>query len=275
MKNFKQKKSVFRKLKSNIKYMENIKLSNIAVNLFKYYENKFRNDVECLPIEIELCKLYDEEIIEYFKKDINLKKYLKLLVKFLIDNPIVISYYFSYNKDELKGVVDLIKSLKDNENLFNIVITDLFNKNKQEISNWFNPTIEDNIKRNIDEDCQDFYNTVKRKLGIKYTWDYYKDKNIKLKNKILNDGFLNENEINIISNFADYSGYGWMYIWKNINNITIDNIIENESKFENEKPVYIGRITGDLLTSKKYTIFVNGIKFQKNVIIKIDTNSFW
>ena len=118
MKNFKQKKSVFRKPKSNIKYMENIKLSNIAVNLFEYYENKFRNDVECLPIEIELCKLYDEEIIEYFKKDINLKKYLKLLVKFLIDNPIVISYYFNYNNDELKGVIDLIKSLKDNENLF-------------------------------------------------------------------------------------------------------------------------------------------------------------
>lgn len=128
---------------------------------------------------------------------------------------------------------------------------------------------------NIDEDCQDFYNTVKRKLGIKYTWDDYIDKNKKLKNKILTGGYLNENEINIISNFADYSGYGWMYIWKNINNITIGKIIENESKFENEKPGYIGRFSGDLLTSEKYTIFVNGIKFQKNVTNRIDTNGFW
>lgn len=255
--------------------MENNKLSNIVVNLFSYYEYKFRNDIECLQIETKLCKLYDEEIINYFKKDTNLKNYIKNLINFLIDNPTVISYYFSYNKDELKGVIDLIKSTKNDENIFNKVLNSLVIKNKEEIDNWINPNIENNIKLNIDEDCQDFYNTIKRKLGIKYTWDEYNDKNKKLKNKILNDGFLNENEINIISNFADYSGYGWMYIWKNINNITIGNIIENESKFENEKPGYIGRFSGDLITNKKYTIFVNGIKFQKNVKNRIDTNGFW
>ena len=66
-----------------------------------------------------------------------------------------------------------------------------------------------------------------------------------------------------------------MYIWKNINNITIGNIIENESKFENEKPGYIGRLSGDLISEQKYTIFVNGIKFQKNVKDRIDTHGFW
>ena len=255
--------------------MENIKLSNIVVNLFEYYENKVRDNVECLAIETKLCKLYDEEIISFFKKDTNLKNYIKNLIIFLWDNPTVIAYNFDYNNDESKAVIDLIKSTKNDENIFNKVLNSLVVKNKEEIDNWINPTIENNIKLNVDEDCQDFYNTVKRKLGIKYTWDYYNDKNKKLKNKILNDGFLNENEINIISNFADYSGYGWMYIWKNINNITIGKIIENESKFENEKPGYIGRFSGDLITNKKYTIFVNGIKFQKNVKNRIDTNGFW
>ena len=255
--------------------MENNKLSNIVVNLFSYYEYKFRNDIECLQIETKLCKLYDEEIINYFKKDTNLKNYIKNLIIFLWDNPTVIAYNFDYKNDESQSVVDLIKSTKNDENIFNKVLNSLVIKNKEEIDNWINPNIENNIKLNIDEDCQDFYNTIKRKLGIKYTWDEYNDKNKKLKNKILNDGFLNENEINIISNFADYSGYGWMYIWKNINNITIGNIIENESKFENEKPGYIGRFSGDLITNKKYTIFVNGIKFQKNVKNRIDTNGFW
>ena len=31
--------------------MENIKLSNIVVNFFNYYENKFRDNIEILPIE--------------------------------------------------------------------------------------------------------------------------------------------------------------------------------------------------------------------------------
>ena len=63
--------------------MKNIKLSNITVNLFNYCENKFRNNIEFLSIEKKLCKLYDEEIINYFKKDTNLKNYIKSLIIFL------------------------------------------------------------------------------------------------------------------------------------------------------------------------------------------------
>ncbi len=51
-----------------------------------------------------------------------------------------------------------------------------------------------------------------------------------------------------------------------------------DSKFENEKPGYVGRFSGDLIAADRLEIIINEWKpvlYFRNVTERIDTNGFW